>query len=334
VIGRLSTLFVRMLRVKVAVTMWTFMLLGVARHAGATLSVDLVFATVALAASYVTATTLNDIADVDIDRVNRPGDRGRPLVLGEATPAELWRTHAAATGLAMGAALPLGPQGVAVVGASLLVSYAYSAGPIRLSRRMVLAPLGLALAYVVIPYALGVVITGSSWDRRDVPLVAGLFVLFVARIVLKDFRDRLGDAAFGKPTMLLRMGKPVTCAISVAGAALGTIILIAGLGVPLAVAAILALYGLGIEWMLLRLAHTHDARLEQVAIGTAARAGNGLLISMLAWMLLRADGADERTATMFLLALAAVFATSFLDAALHPERVRIGYKAPSEPQIS
>ena len=46
---------------------------------------------------------------------------------------------------------------------------------------------------------------------------------------LKDLRDRLGDAAFGKPTLLLRLGKRATCVVSVGGAALGTAILIATL---------------------------------------------------------------------------------------------------------
>ena len=323
----IARLFLRMLRFRVAVTMWTFMLLGVARHAGSTLPRNLVFATIALAASYVTATTLNDVADVDIDRLNRPRDRGRPLVTGDATIGELLRTSHVAAVIAGLAAVPLGRVGLAIVGTSLLVSYAYSTGPIRLSRRMVLAPLALSVAYVVVPYALGVSLTNASWDRRDAPMVVGLFVLFLARIVLKDFRDRLGDAAFGKPTLLLRLGKDTTCAVSVAGAAAGAGVLIAGLGAPPPVAGLLGLYALGIEWMLLRLRRTVDPRLEQVAIGIAARAGNGLLVSVLAWLVLGTSGASGQEATAFLAALAAVFGVSFLAGALHPERIRIGYKA-------
>jgi hypothetical protein len=48
VIARTASLLVRMLRFRVAVTMWTFMLLGLAAHAGPTLSLDLVLATVAV----------------------------------------------------------------------------------------------------------------------------------------------------------------------------------------------------------------------------------------------------------------------------------------------
>jgi 4-hydroxybenzoate polyprenyltransferase len=259
--------------------------------------------------------------------VNRPRDAGRPLVTGDATIADLWRTNAIAAGVAVAAAIPLGATGMAIVGTSLLVSYAYSVGPIRLSHRWTLAPIALAIAYVALPYALGTTIAGGRWERADAPLVGGLFVLFFARIILKDLRDRLGDTRFGKPTLLLRIGKRATCAVSMAGAAVGTVVLIAGLDLPATIALLLGSCGLGIEWMLLRLARTDDDRAEQVAIGIAARAGNGLLLAILALLILRAQGADERAIVAVVGCLVAVFAVSFLDAAMHPERVRIGYKA-------
>jgi len=217
-IGQLS-LFIRMMRLKVVVTLWTFMLLGLARHTAHLTSPRLGAALLALGAGYAAATTANDIADVGIDRVNRPRDAGRPLVTGDATIADLWRTNAIAAGVAVAAAIPLGATGMAIVGTSLLVSYAYSVGPIRLSHRWTLAPIALAIAYVALPYALGTTIAGGRWERADAPLVGGLFVLFFARIILKDLRDRLGDTRFGKPTLLLRIGKRATCAVSMAGAA-------------------------------------------------------------------------------------------------------------------
>jgi 4-hydroxybenzoate polyprenyltransferase len=323
---RMIALFIRMMRLKVVVTLWTFLLIGLARHSAQVASPRLGLALLALGAGYAVATTANDIADVAIDRVNRPLDAGRPLVTGDASIVDLWRTNAVAAGVAAVAAIQLGIAGVAIVGASLLVSYAYSVKPIQLSHRWTLAPVALAVAYVVLPYGLGVTIAGGRWDGRDVPLVSGLVVLFLARIVLKDLRDRLGDARFGKPTVLLRVGKRATCTLSMAGAAAGTAVLIAGLHAPLAVAAMLALCGAGIEWMLLRLSRANEERSEQVAIGIAARAGNGLLLAVLALLFLLADGADDRAIVSIVGCLVAVFAASFLDAALHPEQVRIGYK--------
>ena len=51
--------------------------------------------------------------------------------------------------------------------------------------------------------------------------------------------------------------------------------------------------GTAIVWMLLRLRRTEDPAVEQVAIGTAARAGNALLITIIAWLLLSAQGAHH-----------------------------------------
>ncbi len=70
-----------MLRYRVASMLWLFMLLGAAVRGG----LDHVgwphaLAAIALAASYVAATSLNDVADEDVDRINHPGDAARPLV--------------------------------------------------------------------------------------------------------------------------------------------------------------------------------------------------------------------------------------------------------------
>lgn len=322
-----ARLLLTMVRFRVAVTMWTFMVLGVARHASPRLTGDLVAATVALAASYAVATSLNDVADIEIDRLNRPRDASRPLVAGTATVADLRWTTGLATGIAVVAAVPLGAIGAAVVLVSVLLSYAYSVGPTRFSRRMVLAPVVLTLAYVAVPYALGVTVAGGRLDGRDAPFVAGLLALFFARIILKDFRDRLGDEAFGKPTLLFRLGRSATCAISIAGAVLGTTLLLVAVAPSDPVMLVLAVELAGIVWMLVRLRDTPDPRMEQVAIGTAARAGNALLIAILAWLVLSADGASTATIALFEAGLGAVFAVSFLSLALHPERVRIGYKA-------
>jgi len=319
-------LLARMLRVRVAITMWTFMLLGVARHATPSVGWDLALATIALAASYVTATTLNDLMDAAIDAVNRPLDRGRPLVVGDAGRTELWRTYGVATTLAVGAAVPLGAPGVTIVGSSLLLSYAYSGAPFRLSRRWSLAPLVLTAAYVVVPYALGVSLTGETWDARDLPLVAGLVVLFFARIVLKDFRDRLGDEAFGKRTLLARIGKDATCRLAMAGAVIGSGISIMAIGPSIGTAIVLGAAAVGIVWQLDVLRRATDPTREQIAIGIAARIGNGLLCGCLAWLLLQSAGASRAEATAFVITLGVVFAVATVPLAAAPATVRIGYK--------
>lgn len=328
-IARTLSLFGRMVRLRVVVTMWTFMIIGVARHSGPSVSLDLLAATIALAASYAVATSLNDVADVDIDRANGLRDRSRPLVLGVASADDLRRTAGLAAGVAAVAAIPLGATGLGIIGLCLAVDFFYSTGPLRLSRRWTLAPVALTVAYVALPYWLGIVVAHGSWGGVDAGLLLGLCVLFFARIILKDIRDRLGDAAHGKPTALLRLGKNATCAVSVIGAAAGTAILAVAVAGPPAVSLALVATGAAIVWMLMRLRRTEDPVLEQVAIGTAARAGNAMLITIIAWLLLLGQRATTTQVSVLVLALGAVFAASFLSLALHPERARIAYKAPA-----
>jgi mannose/fructose/N-acetylgalactosamine-specific phosphotransferase system component IIC len=114
----------------------------------------------------------------------------------------------------------------------------------------------------------------------------------------------------------------------VVGAVAGTAILVVTVAGPPAVSLVLAAAGAAIVWMLERLRRTDDPALEQVAIGTAARAGNAMLITIVAWLLLLGEHATTSQVSTLVLALGAVFAVSFLSLALHPERVRIAYKAP------
>jgi 4-hydroxybenzoate polyprenyltransferase len=59
--------------------------------------------------------------------------------------------------------------------------------------------------------------------------MAALYLLFAGRIVLKDFRDRVGDAAYGKPTFLLLYGKRATCLVSAGAICAGDALLVAAL---------------------------------------------------------------------------------------------------------
>lgn len=155
------------------------MLLGAAWPDGLpAFSADLLWAALALAGSYVAATSVNDIADVDVDRINHPGDRARPLVTGEARERDLWRLHVLASATALLAAAPLGWAAVGVVAGSLAVGIAYSLPPLRVSYRTWLAPLLLSVAYVPVPFALGVLASGREPGPGDAWLAVALSALF------------------------------------------------------------------------------------------------------------------------------------------------------------
>jgi len=304
-----------------------FMLLAAAYHGGLQrFRWVYLWATVALASSYVAATTVNDVADLEIDRVNHPRDPGRPLVSGEASQRDLYLVHGLAVGIALGSATVTGPAGVAIVALSLAIGLGYSLGPVRLSYRTYLAPLVLGVAYVVIPYSLGMVAAGASFSGKDAVFGGALFALFVARISLKDFRDREGDARHGRPTLLLRFGKSATCFVSLTALAAGNVLLLAALEPPLAFAALIQAFVAGIGWMLYTLRRSDGAREEQLAIGIGAKIGNGLLITVLAWLIASGVGATVQDRLLMAVTLTALFAIACWALVTRPDEVVIGYK--------
>jgi 4-hydroxybenzoate polyprenyltransferase len=323
-VRRLPSLYVVMLRYRIAAMVAMFMLLGAAREGRLELGLRYVWAAIALASSYVAATALNDLADEEIDRVNHPRDAGRPLVEGTASRRDLLVLHVLASVLAVGAAVPLGWPAIALLGAALTISQAYSARPVRLSYCIAGAPLALGIAYVLVPYSLGIVAAHGDLGHAASTLTAALFLLFAARIVLKDFRDRDGDAQYGKPTLLLRFGKSATCWTSLCALVAGDAVLAVTLDVRLVL--LVQPFVAAVLWMLRSLWLAEDRRDEQVAIGLGARMGNGLLLCVLAWSVLRGSGASVGEASGLTGVVGAAFFLSFAALVARPHEVVIGYK--------
>ena len=321
---KLPRLYLVMLRYRIAAMVALFMLLGVAREGRLEPGLRHLLAALALASSYVSATALNDLADEAIDRVNHPRDAGRPLVEGWAGRRELFVLYLVAGVVAVAAAVPLGREALALVGVALLVSQTYSARPVRLSYRVAGAPLALGVAYVVVPYSLGIIVAQGSLRHAASTLTWGLFLLFAARIVLKDFRDRAGDALYGKPTFLLRFGKTRTCALSFVALVAADAVLASAL--EPSVVLVMQPFVAAIVWMLWRLRCAADARAEQIAIGIGARMGNGLLLTILSYLVVRHSGGSPADASAAALVLAAAFLLSFVSLVLRPQEAIIGYK--------
>jgi 4-hydroxybenzoate polyprenyltransferase len=321
-----ASLFLRMVRWRVAVTLWFFLLIGAAAQGPLRPGIALLLAAASLSASYVVATTVNDIADRDVDRINHPRDPGRPLVTGTASERDLWRTNAVAAPLALATAAAAGGPVLAVSAASLAIGYAYSLRPLRLSYRTWLAPTILSVAYAIVPYTLGLLAAGGRIDHVDVLLCGAIYSLFLARINLKDFRDRAGDAAYGKPTLLLAHGKTVTCAVTGIALLGGCAALVAALGGHLGVVPIVSFFGPVILSMLWRLWRTSDPRDEQIAIGLGAKMGNGLLACTLASLVLQAQGAPEGMQVLAMAFLAIVYGSVLITLAGRPDDIEIAYK--------
>lgn len=324
---KMFVLYWKLLRYRVAVMIVLFMMLGAAWQGGLTaIDWSVVLMVLALASSYVSATSVNDIADKEIDEINHPGDKSRPLVTGAAKIADLWLVFGVASVLVVALPLAVDATAAGIMALSLVIGVFYSLAPVKLSYRTFLAPLTLAVAYVGIPYWVGVVVVGGRLEASDLPLIGALYLLFIGRIVLKDFRDQEGDATYGKPTFLLKYGKRWTCLASFGAICAGDVLLIAALADKWWLAALLQPYIVSIMIMLYRLYRVRSHKDEQLSIGVGAKMGNGLLATLLGGLILTNHGSDWITQVTFSLALIALYMLNFVDFLRHPDQAIIGYK--------
>lgn len=305
-----------------------FFLLGVAAHQKITIfSFDYIWVAIALVSSYVAATTMNDIADRKIDSVNHPSSKGRPLITGEATEKDLYFVHLFAVAIVLVFAWLVSIKVILILALSLLINYIYSLPPLKLSYRTHFAPLILSIAYVFIPYWLGSVVTHSAIQGQELFFIVGLLFLFFGRIILKDFRDRKGDALYGKPTFLLRYGKKATCLLSFISIVLGNIFIFVGLPTKnLIIIFALELYLIGIIFMLYKLSKVADHESEQTAIGIGAKMGNGLLLTILGLLVLLEYNAPAQTQILFVIVITVIFLLNFFMLVRKPEYAVIGYR--------
>ena len=235
-----------------------------------------------IAAWFVNAGAVNDLADELVDRVNFPSVGPRPLPSGQATRRQMLTLALVSGAVSAGVGFAVNWRVGAVVVAALALSAAYSLPPLRISARGGLASFLLPAGYVAFPYLVALLTVQRSISGEQLILLAGLWVSFIGRILLKDFRDVEGDAQFGKRTFLLRHGRAATCALSalcwVAGAA--SLLLIVPATAPVlpafAVFVGCALYGL-------RQLAKETSRFHEVGIiSCIAMIGRGMAVTLLA----------------------------------------------------
>jgi 4-hydroxybenzoate polyprenyltransferase len=311
-----------MLRYRAALMLWMFFFTGIARHGQLTsMRWSYAIGLLALGASYVAATSINDVCDQDVDAVNHPNRPDRPLISGRASVRDLWTIHIAAAVVVVACGLALGRAALLVVGLSLIIDHIYSMSPVRLSRRTFLAPFTLSIAYVLLPYWLGVVVAGQALTAGDALLLAAFMVLFLGRINLKDFRDRVGDARYGKPTFVLRYGKRAAWRVSITAALVGNLLLLAALSADWwAIAAIEVQMAAGfVALLMLRQVETEVE--ELFAIGLAARMANGVLLTVLALLTMTGLRAPAIHTAVLLVMMAAISWVTFLSLTTRREEV-------------
>jgi 4-hydroxybenzoate polyprenyltransferase len=236
---------------------------------------------VTVAAFLVFSVACNDLADEAIDRVNLPGNR--PLTTGAITRRELTVIGLVAGAVALGSSVTLGWPAVALTLAGLAVSAAYSIRPVRLAERGAVASLLLPACYVAVPYLLGLLAVRASIRPADLALLGGLYLGFIGRILLKDFRDVRGDALFGKRTFLVRHGRRWTCRFSAGCWLAGTCVMLVSVR-QLTPALLVAEAGCNAAaiGLLLVLSRDHGPRRDEKVISAIAIIGRAMVLMLLA----------------------------------------------------
>jgi homogentisate phytyltransferase / homogentisate geranylgeranyltransferase len=152
---------------------------------------------------------VNQITDIEIDRINKPH---LPLAAGELSREAAWRIVAVSALVPIVLALIQGPLELGAVTAALAVGAAYSLPPLRLKRFPVVASLCIsgvrAIAVNLGMYGHFALAFGGSLTIPPAVWALTAFVLpfSFAIAVLKDVPDIEGDRRFRVATFTVRLG--------------------------------------------------------------------------------------------------------------------------------
>lgn len=141
---------------------------------------------------------VNQIADLSIDRINKPK---RPLCTGKIGEEEAWFVAILAYIFALARAFTLDPTfGLLVVGI-VLFTLAYSLRPLRLKRRLWWSAVCQAVPRGYLGFLAVWVVWGSL--TNPVPHILGVFItlFLIGGANIKDYADVEGDASNGIHTL-------------------------------------------------------------------------------------------------------------------------------------
>jgi homogentisate phytyltransferase/homogentisate geranylgeranyltransferase len=256
---------------------------AIAAHvAGTPPAYDLVLTLVAALAVNVFIVGINQLEDIDIDRINKPH---LPLAAGELS-LRWGRTIVAIAGvLPVVLALTQGWIELAAVLAALAIGWAYSCEPLRLKRYPAAAAASISVVRSVV-VNLGVYLHfGGGHHVAGAVWALTLFVLpfSFAIAVLKDVPDAEGDSAFDVRTFTVRLGQRSAMWLGI-----GALTLAYG---GMAIAAPLALDG---------------AQPAVLAVAHAAA------LALVWWLALRVDPGDRADFTRFYMRVWGLFFCEYL----------------------
>ena len=152
---------------------------------------------------------VNQITDVEIDRVNKPG---LPIAAGDLSLERARLIVAASGALPVILALTQGPLELAAVLAALAVGTAYSVPPVRLKRFALAASLCVSgVRSAIVNLGVAAHFTSALGPETTIPpgvwaLTAFVLPFSLAIAILKDVPDAEGDRAYRIATYTVRHG--------------------------------------------------------------------------------------------------------------------------------
>ena len=152
---------------------------------------------------------INQITDVEIDRVNKPY---LPIAAGDLSVERAWLIVAVSGALPIVLALTQGALELAAVIAALAIGTAYSVPPARLKRFAILASLCVAgVRSAIVNLGVAAHFTSALGDQTTIPagvwaLTAFVLPFSLAIAILKDVPDAEGDRAHTILTFTVRHG--------------------------------------------------------------------------------------------------------------------------------
>jgi hypothetical protein len=183
----------------------------------------------------------------------------------------------------------------------------------------------LPAGYVAVPFLVGLFTVRRAVTLDDALLFAGLYVGFIGRILLKDFRDLRGDALFGKRTFLVRRGRRATCIASAAfWTAGGALIMVATRRPTIGFLACTAVGLVSVVCMLRALARERGHRRDEALISAIAITGRAVLVLLVAQLSMTDQDWKAPAANAALVGISAAMAGAVVSMLRHGPRSNLG----------
>jgi 4-hydroxybenzoate polyprenyltransferase len=194
--------------------------------AASTVYADLFLSLFILLLLHSFATVQNDIEDFEIDRVNKRTGilQDNSITLNQA---KLFCKLLIAAAVVLAVVSGQKRLNLIVIIGLLIVAGLYNLNPVRASKRPVTSIAFMGLCYGALPLIYGYLVGGGKFSAKFILLGCLFFIARASTSILKDYKDAKGDKAHNKKTFYLRYGAKTTAWVSILGASIAYIGLVA-----------------------------------------------------------------------------------------------------------